>query len=252
MGDARNSLPGKARDVVQAHEVGDVVFRSHDRRGVYALAALAVVLVAAIVVIVLQPTQAPPVAERGPLVAAVTGNTGQDSGWCTSGWIIPDRGDAPIPYSGGPPPGAVEGGGTVVAVTVQGLTGKAVVLQGMSVDVVRRSPAPTGVYLPPVCPAHIVPRKYGVALDNVVPRVVADVGTRGFPYRVSETEPEVFVIHAGVDSGDVQWRLVLAWTSGAEKGELVVDDNGRPFHTVALSSSRPFCVSKVETWQPAC
>ncbi|GAA2969596.1 hypothetical protein [Actinokineospora diospyrosa] len=251
MGDAKNSLPGKARDVVQARKVGDVVFRSNDRRGVYALAALALALVAGIVVIAVQPDpvpEAPPVADRGPPVAAVA----RLDVPCTSGWVIPDRGDAPIPYRDGLPADAVASSGTVVTVTVQGLTGKAVVLQGMSVEVVRRSPAPAGVYLPSVCAGDLRPRKYSVALDAAEPQVVAEAGAGGFPYRVSETEPEQFVITVLTKAGDVQWRLLLSWTSGTESGELVVDDNGKPFRTAAGSSSRQFCVSEMKTWQPVC
>ncbi|MFF1608783.1 hypothetical protein ACFVYA_13470 [Amycolatopsis sp. NPDC058278] len=174
-----------------------------------------------------------------------------------SGWVVPDRGDDPIPYrspSAPPSAEAVFSSGGELTVTVQGLVGRSVVLQSMTVDVVRRSPAMTGVFLPVGVQGGVPPRKFLLNLDATAPKIVPEPDTVSFPYKVNEVEPEQFVITPEVTTGDIEWRLLLRWTSGSDEGTLVLPEAGKPpFRTTATTAVRPFCFDfNHRTWKPSC
>jgi hypothetical protein len=173
-----------------------------------------------------------------------------------SGWIVPDRGDDSIRYissSTKPSSEAVFSSGGAVTVTVQGLTGKSVVLQSMEVDVDRRSPPMSGIYLPVGTQGEVPPRKYRLNLDATEPKIVPAPDTVPFPYKVNEVEPEQFVITPEVATGDVEWRLILRWTSGADKGVLVLPESGGHFRTTATTAARKFCFDfNNRVWRPSC
>ncbi|WP_157440447.1 hypothetical protein [Actinokineospora inagensis] len=236
----RNSMSGSARTVVQSEHVDNLVV-GHERRGTLVLGAVGIALAAtiAVVVIVLRPERSETgIAAPAVPLAAVAGYGPS----CHAGWLVPDTGAETIPLAQSPGGDAVRGSGGELAVTVQGLVGKTVVLQSMRVDVVRRSPAPAGDYLPNSCQGEVPRRQYRLDLDVEPPRVVLEPGNVGFPYRVSDVEPEQLQMTPMVTDGDVEWRLRLAWTSGADSGELVVDDNGKPFHIAGGAQARAFCV----------
>ncbi|HZG04195.1 MAG TPA: transcriptional regulator, partial [Streptomyces sp.] len=56
-------------------------------------------------------------------------------------------------------------------------------------------------------------------------------GRRDFPYKVSESDPEVLYVAARTDAHDVRWYLELEWSSGDRHGTLRIDDRGAPFRT---------------------
>jgi hypothetical protein len=60
-----------------------------------------------------------------------------------------------------------------------------------------------------------------------------------FPYRVSQTEQEVFDIYAFTLRNYVQWRLRLAYTDDEGSRTVVIDDGGEPFETTAHGGSDP-------------
>ncbi|MER7003708.1 hypothetical protein ABT297_11795 [Dactylosporangium sp. NPDC000555] len=193
-----------------------------------------------------------PAAPSGPPVAAVSSVAGVS---CRSGWVVPDHGAAPIPYlPDRAPDGGVATGGAEAVVTVQGLTGRAVVLQSMTVEVVRRRPPLAGVYLPLGCQGGVSPRKYRLDLDAAAPRIVPETGTVTFPYRVDQLEPEQFLITPDVTTGDVEWRLLLSWTSGADRGTLVLPEAGKPpFRNTATTAARELCADLAAwAWKPSC
>ncbi|HKR49345.1 MAG TPA: hypothetical protein VJT72_07140, partial [Pseudonocardiaceae bacterium] len=189
-----------------------------------------------------------------PPVAAVTSYTLVGG---RSGWVVPDRGNAPIPYNlAKAPADAVLSSGGQVTVTVQGLTGRSVVLQSITVDVINRSPAMTGVYLPLPTQGDVPPRKFRLNLDSTAPQIVSEPGTVSFPYYVNEVEPEQFVITPEVTTGDIEWRLILKWTSGPDEGQLVLPDVEKPpFRTTATTAARKleFCFYPTTwEWRPSC
>ncbi|PRY37963.1 hypothetical protein [Umezawaea tangerina] len=174
-------------------------------------------------------------------VAAVT-SVGV-KGYCESGWVVPDAGDGPIPMAGKPAE-AVLGSGGSVTVTVRGLTGDAVDLEPPVVEVVSRRPALPGVFLPSPCGGPVPTDGLTVDLDRPTTVLGPDGRPAEFPHRVSGTEPGHVVIRPLSTTDDVEWRLRIPWSSGVGRGELVVDDDGKPLRTTATSAARPFCVEE--------
>ncbi|WNF30897.1 helix-turn-helix domain-containing protein [Streptomyces sp. C11-1] len=177
--------------------------------------------------------------------------TSDDQVWksgCGHSYLV-DRAPAAVP----PPPveadgaawakalGAVHAGDTGVRITVQGRDERAVVLEALRIRVVERG-APVGgrVYrMSPGCGGALTPRVFDVDLD--VPRPVArsvpgnDSGVPieavAFPYRVSASDPEVFLVTGRTVRCDCYWFAELVWSSGGRSGAVRIDDDGRPFRT---------------------
>ncbi|MGX7829071.1 hypothetical protein ACTG9Q_28710 [Actinokineospora sp. 24-640] len=253
-----NNVVGSPDTVVQTRSARDVHVKvSHERRGLWAVVAVVAMLIVALVVVVLFHGEAgqqtlTPVPERdGQMVAAVAE---QSPVACRSGWVVNSPGDKAVPYSRTVPPagGTVSSGGQVT-VTVQGLSKTSVVIQEIRVQVLGRAPLSDALYLPLGCQEGVVPRLYSVDLDADEPVMSVEQGTTPGPYRVDETEPEQFVITPAVETGLVDWQLIIKWTSGDKKGELVVDDSGKPFRTASVTGLRTFCPDlQNRVWVPSC
>ncbi|MBP2582307.1 transcriptional regulator with XRE-family HTH domain [Streptomyces sp. PvR006] len=142
--------------------------------------------------------------------------------------------------------GAVDGGKTLVRVSVQGKSTAAVVLQALHVRVVERgAPLPWTAYrMDDGCGGAVTPRRFEVDLDR--PRPVARSrdgydasGQEGrtlpavsFPYAVSATEPEELLVSAGAAGCDCRWYLELEWSSEGRRGTVRIgDEDGAPFRT---------------------
>ncbi|MFD4522824.1 helix-turn-helix domain-containing protein [Streptomyces sp. NPDC058470] len=129
--------------------------------------------------------------------------------------------------------GGVAAGQQMLALTVQG-TGKAtVVLEALHVRVVTKN-APLAwndFQMGFGCGGGVDTKSFVVDLDAGSPTVETKAGQRDFPYKVSESDPEVFYIFANSKAHDVSWYLELNWSSGTDKGTVRVDDNGNPFRT---------------------
>ncbi|MFI6083346.1 helix-turn-helix domain-containing protein [Streptomyces sp. NPDC051217] len=159
---------------------------------------------------------------------------------CTQHYLV-DRPETEVP----PPPnepdapgwvaalGAVSSDSQFIELAIQGTGSETVVLQDLNVRVVS-SEAPlawndfaTGVG----CGGGVTTRAFGVDLDAGRPGVVPKGGQRDFPYKVSESDPEVFHISANASARYVSWYLELEWSSGEREGTLRIDDQGKPFRT---------------------
>ncbi|WP_371660531.1 helix-turn-helix domain-containing protein [Streptomyces sp. NBC_00280] len=129
--------------------------------------------------------------------------------------------------------GGITGGRQMLALTVQG-TGKAtVVLEALHVRVVEKS-APlawTDYAMGVGCGGDVETTSFEVDLDAGRPSVSPRAGQRDFPYKVSESDPEVFYVFADARTYNVSWYLELDWSSGDEQGVVRVDDRGNPFRT---------------------
>ncbi|MFD4634207.1 helix-turn-helix domain-containing protein [Streptomyces sp. NPDC058284] len=136
--------------------------------------------------------------------------------------------------------GAVASGGQYIEVTVQGLSRETVVLEGMDVRVQSTSAPLTwnNYQMATGCGGDVFTKSFNVDLDDAAPRVTTKRGQRDFPYKVSESDPEVFYINADVASHDVRWYLELRWSSGKRHGVARIDDQGKPFRTSG-ASGRP-------------
>ncbi|MEU9882859.1 helix-turn-helix domain-containing protein [Streptomyces phaeochromogenes] len=129
--------------------------------------------------------------------------------------------------------GGVAGGQQMLALTVQG-TGKAtVVLEELHVRVVEKS-APLAwndFEMGVGCGGGVETTSFGVNLDAGRPATSPKAGQRDFPYKVSESDPEVFYIFADARAHNVSWYLELDWSSGTKEGTVRVDNKGQPFRT---------------------
>ncbi|MGW0531012.1 helix-turn-helix domain-containing protein [Streptomyces sp. NPDC003032] len=129
--------------------------------------------------------------------------------------------------------GAVSAGEQLIEVTVQGMGKDTVVLQGMSVRVQSTSSplAWNDFQMGVGCGGNVSTKSFGVDLDDGTPRLTPKAGQRDFPYKVSESDPEVFYVKANTEAHDVRWYLELEWSSGKRHSVLRIDDQGKPFRT---------------------
>ncbi|MEV0244816.1 helix-turn-helix domain-containing protein [Streptomyces sp. NPDC050674] len=131
---------------------------------------------------------------------------------------------------------AVPSGEQFLKLTVQGTGKETVVVERLTVRMAgKRAPLAWNDYAmgyPGVgCGGGVPTRFFTVALDAARPGVVPEAGHADFPFKVSESDPEVYYIRADASAYDVSWYLELTWSSGDRTGTLTVDDHGRPFRT---------------------
>ncbi|AYN33774.1 XRE family transcriptional regulator [Streptomyces albus] len=148
--------------------------------------------------------------------------------------------------------GAVSSDEQRVALTVQGTGKDTVVLEALHVRVISSgAPLAWNDYAMAVgCGGRVVPKEFGLDLDKSSPAVVAQGSQGDFPYKVSESDPEVFYINARSKAHDVRWEMSLEWSSGSRRGTVRIDNRGQPFRTSA-NADRPgydFPLGSVE-WQ---
>ncbi|MFD8007420.1 helix-turn-helix domain-containing protein [Streptomyces mirabilis] len=129
--------------------------------------------------------------------------------------------------------GGVAGQEQMLALTVQGSGKATVVLEGLHVRVVGKdAPLAWNDYAMGVgCGGGVETKSFAVDLDAGRPVTTPKAGQRDFPYKVSESDPEVFYVFADARAHDVSWYLELDWSSGARSGTVRIDDNGKPFRT---------------------
>ncbi|MFE2443535.1 helix-turn-helix domain-containing protein [Streptomyces sp. NPDC059426] len=136
--------------------------------------------------------------------------------------------------------GAVSSGEQRVALTVQGAGKDTVVLEALHVRVVAKgAPLAWNDYSMGVgCGGGVETKSFDVDLDNGSPTATVKNGQRDFPYKVSESDPEVFYVTAHTKAHDVRWDLALDWSSGDRHGTVHLDNSGSPFRTSA-ATGRP-------------
>ncbi|GAA1407161.1 hypothetical protein [Catellatospora coxensis] len=143
-----------------------------------------------------------------------------------------------------------------VTLTLQGTSDTSVVLHSLEVEVKQRGPAldaPRVFFTEEGCGSGAVPRFFRIDLDKPNPRALPQAGEDlarkeipavAFPFKVSDSDPEIFVIEADPGACDCTWQLRLRWSSAGRSGALVIDDHGRPFRTAAYveASAQRFVV----------
>lgn len=132
--------------------------------------------------------------------------------------------------------GAVSAGEQYLELTVQGTGEETVVVDSLTVRTVgKAAPLAWNDYAmgyPGVgCGGGVPTRAFSVALDAARPALVPEAGHQNFPFKVSESDPEVYYVTADASAYDVRWYLELSWSSGARHGTMTIDDKGRPFRT---------------------
>ncbi|WP_260326730.1 helix-turn-helix transcriptional regulator [Streptomyces sp. TLI_185] len=136
--------------------------------------------------------------------------------------------------------GAVSSDAQEVALTVQGTGAETVVLEALHVRVLSKgAPLAWNDYSMGVgCGGGVETKSFDVDLDNGSPTVTVKGGQRDFPYKVSESDPEVFYVVAHTKAHDVRWDLTLDWSSGSRRGTVRIDNSGTAFRTSA-DAGRP-------------
>ncbi|MGW1745173.1 helix-turn-helix domain-containing protein [Streptomyces sp. NPDC002092] len=136
--------------------------------------------------------------------------------------------------------GAVSSGEQEVALTVQGTGAQTVVLEALHVRILSKdAPLAWNDYSMGVgCGGGVDTKSFDVDLDNGSPTVTVKGGQRDFPYKVSESDPEVFYVVAHTKAHDVRWDLTLDWSSGSRRGTVHIDNSGTAFRTSA-DAGRP-------------
>ncbi|MGW6916364.1 helix-turn-helix domain-containing protein [Kitasatospora sp. NPDC054939] len=209
---------------------------------------------------------APPAEVPAPFhVSVLTDNWGSACGqWFLSprapGQVAPPPDSAAAIGSWAAAQQAVPGGHLRLQLTAQGAGATPVVLHAAYVHVVSTQPAPRwNAYTPGSgCGGQLTPAAFAVDLDAPAPRAVpvpAQEGnvkgaTSDFPYRVSDTDPQVFQVDAATRAQDVSWYLDVVWSSGDRQGTLKVDDHGRPFRTAGVHGA-PGYSYEGKYWSPA-
>ncbi|WP_428935031.1 helix-turn-helix domain-containing protein [Streptomyces sp. ACT015] len=130
---------------------------------------------------------------------------------------------------------AVSSGEQRVALTVQGTGRQTVVLEALHVRVITKgAPLAWNDYAMGVgCGGGVGTASFTVDLDAGSPVVGVEHGARDFPYKVSESDPEVFYVTARTTAHDVRWELALDWSSGTRRGTVRIDSGDGPFRTSA-------------------
>ncbi|MBV1949929.1 helix-turn-helix transcriptional regulator [Streptomyces sp. BV129] len=232
--------------------------RTVRRRWVLVAAAVAVVVAVATALTVDRegrdadpsaPGTATALAQDGagvPLTVS-TRTYGWDDPQCEGKYLI-DRPPADVapPVMGQYVPGWVKAHRAVaadeqrVALTVQGTGDETVVIESMHVGVVDASAPPAwNAYLGSSgCGGGVETRSFDTDLDAGNPVIKPKAGQRGFPYKVSRSDPEVLYITAHADTHDVKWYVDLEWNSGGRQGTIRISDHGTPFRTTG-SRGRP-------------
>ncbi|MFE1442710.1 helix-turn-helix domain-containing protein [Streptomyces sp. NPDC058739] len=181
-----------------------------------------------------------------PLTVTTRAHTSENQ---CGGWYLINLPPSKVPPP--PPveqdePGWVKANGAIaadmqrVALTVQGTGDETVVIESMYIRVVSSSAPPAwNEYRGWAgCGGGVETRSFDTDLDAVRPVIAPKAGQRGFPYKVSQSDPEVLYITGNVTAHDVSWYVELQWSSGGRQGTIRIDDHGKPFRTSG-SQGRP-------------
>lgn len=149
--------------------------------------------------------------------------------------------------------GGVDADSVIIRLTLQGRTTESVVLHALRVGVDSRT-APRGFSynLGNAC-GGMTARYFDVDLDNPKLTVAARAGEDGshainFPYQISSTEPEIFLVVAHTDNCDCRFHLDLDWTSGDRKGTQRILDSAKPFHVIGAQHLPGFVLGPHGRW----
>jgi hypothetical protein len=144
--------------------------------------------------------------------------------------------------------GGVPASGNMVVVTLQGLNGHTVVVNGISVEVVSRREPLHGTYPYTIgsC-GGLFPYRFDLDLDTK-PVSVTALPDEGFvegeprrpvdlPHVVSGSEPEVWHLAAVTDKCTCEWTATLDWISDGFEGHTPITNGGKPFRVAATTQA---------------
>jgi hypothetical protein len=68
-----------------------------------------------------------------------------------------------------------------------------------------------------------------------------------FPYRVSISDAETFVVDGNTAQCHCFWEIELSWASQGQVGKVVIDDGGRPFEVTGTRNAARTCTTGPDT-----
>jgi hypothetical protein len=157
--------------------------------------------------------------------------------------------------------------GSMLSLTVQGKTQDAVILHGLRVVDLKAQDPPSDVADILPCGRvyqQVVPVRYFEVNLSDPPQIRSSPAPEPdpytgkiepattFPYQVSNTDPEVFVLIATGPACFCDWRLALDWTSGGRSGTTIIDHGfGKVRIDTSSDSERmQYARQKDGTWDP--
>jgi hypothetical protein len=150
---------------------------------------------------------------------------------------------------------AVPVGETAVKITIQGRSNTQVTLTDLRVRVVERKPATNvSTWVTAPCGGTGAYRFLHADLDADPPAVTGVIDDTGssapderrdpirFPYRVSLSDAETFLVEGAAQTCYCRWELELSWAAQGRTGVTRIDHNGRPFVTIGRRHAAFACV----------
>ncbi|HEX6967286.1 MAG TPA: hypothetical protein VF174_00435 [Micromonosporaceae bacterium] len=141
-----------------------------------------------------------------------------------------------------------------VHLVVQGRSDAQVTILDMKVRVLARRPPITGTHFRKAGGDAGSFRWVAVDLDTEPPEMSSGLAEEllflapeherrpiRFPYRVSLSDAETFVVEAYTQECDCYWVIELSWASQGRTGTTVIDDGGRPFRLSGLRDAVAGC-----------
>ncbi|GAA2267237.1 hypothetical protein GCM10010145_47130 [Streptomyces ruber] len=142
--------------------------------------------------------------------------------------------------------GAVSAGRHLLKLSLQGGSSKAVTIHGMDVTADCHDPVP-GVHLVYPGAGGLPSRHFRIILDEPGGPTVTPYGKTGeerpdpepaqFPFYVSESELEYFVLDVQVRSRSCTWRATLHWNVDGRQGTTEIGDDSTAFRVTAPTAA---------------
>jgi hypothetical protein len=206
------------------------------------------------------PGESRPSSEPNPLITT----TDFDGSDCEN-YTIPESLVPSLPKrnTGFDPQWIYEHGGATeygFELTVEGKTDTAIILKRFRVIELKRKPVPhDAVYLMSCGPSGgaVTVRQFDVNMSDPVtftPVPGHDLNTGDelpavdFPFKVSNNDPEVFLIGPTGATCFCEWRLAIDWTSGGRSGTTVVDRGFGPIRSDPSGVNRPLIYFENGDW----
>lgn len=180
---------------------------------------------------------------------------------CGTGWVFPvapdklTTVDEDDPWEWAKKLGGVPARALPITLTVDTEGKDKVTLHDLRVVGVKRSAPATGTHVAFACGGDTVYRWMGVDLDADPPQRTFKVQEAfaeeyppaerkpiAFPYVVSSSDPESFLIATTTSRYSVEFYLEIDWALHGRTGTMRIDDNGSPFRVRAVSPGTPDCI----------
>ncbi|MFI1415011.1 hypothetical protein ACH4Y0_34530 [Streptomyces sp. NPDC020707] len=234
------------------------VFHSPTRGKAPAFAAAALTLIAAAsLYLVFGPslTAKSKNSERKPAKTQLRAQASLTNWGCGESAVVPGLKVGPegmAPLKGFPRTGVHASGGTI-EVILQGTTDEELIITDARAEVVKRRAPLRGTHVVSPCGSDAPIRVFDVDLDkeNAPLTLLSDgrspsgqVPRERWKYAVKLGDAETFEIHPHSKTHDVEFQILVAWSSGG-KGDVLVleDEDGKPFRFTSASAAEPLCIA---------